>query len=146
MSYHSLHTIGMFRAFVFSSQFPHLRLCLCSSVQLSAPRAELQAPTEGTPEERGLSALRLGTGTEPWLLWLCLPALALPRPSGSPRAALENRPRRQRCGERMRALERAKGDEASQGHVAWRGLCCQPGCAAKGLGREEEAEGAFSVK
>lgn len=29
--------IGMFRAFVFSSQFPLLRLCLCLYVQLPAP-------------------------------------------------------------------------------------------------------------
>lgn len=37
MSHRSLDTIGMFRAFVFSSQFPLLRLCLCLSVQLPAP-------------------------------------------------------------------------------------------------------------
>lgn len=44
----------------------------------------------------------------------------------------------------MQAPERAKGDKASQGHVAWRGLCRHPGCLAKGLGHEEE--GAFSFK
>lgn len=51
----------------------------------------------------------------------------------------------------MQALEHAKGDEASQCHVAWRGLCRHQGCLAKGLGHEEETaaarrEGAFSFK
>ena len=77
MSHCSLDMIGVFRAFVFSSQFLLLRLCLCSSVQLcSPPRAELQPPTAGTREEQGSAHPGWVQGAKPLLLRLCPPALA----------------------------------------------------------------------
>lgn len=117
--------IGMFRAFVFSSQFPLLRLCLCLSVQLPAP---LQGQSSSLQQRgRGASGQcphgersrgRSGSAHRP-----------CPRPGGRPPSQ-----HRENCRTWMRPLERAEGAEASQGHVSGRGLCHHSAAWPKGWG------------
>lgn len=135
MSRRSLDMIGMFRAFVFSSQFPLLRLCLCLSNSLLPSKGRAPASSSGTGEQRG--SARTGSGAA------AAPALPPPRRAAS-LAAPE-------LSDVDAAAGACKGCGSLPGSRLREGTLPSLGCLAKGLGHQEEGgslqrEGAFSFK
>lgn len=114
--------IGMFRAFVFSSQFPLLRLCLCLSVQLPAPlQGQSSGSSSGTGEQRGCARTGSGAAAAP-----ALPRLASLAAPGD-------------LAEVDAAAGACKGCRSFPVSRLREGTLPSLGCLAKGLGHKEEA-------